>query len=110
MCGSVEAGCPALEAVGLSVGFDRINVIERLSFEVAHGSALAIIGPNGAGKSVLAKALIGSLPYEGTITWWQRRSSDTRRCCCSTNPQQAWTSRGRTRSTPRSSVCARSSA
>jgi zinc transport system ATP-binding protein len=69
MLGSVKAGCPALEVVSLSVGFDRINVIDRLSFEVAHGSALAIIGPNGAGKSVLAKALIGALPYEGTITW-----------------------------------------
>jgi zinc transport system ATP-binding protein len=69
MRSAVEAGCPALEVVGLSVGFDRMNVIERLSFEVAHGSALAIIGPNGAGKSVLAKALIGALPYTGTIRW-----------------------------------------
>jgi len=69
MGGSVEAGCPALEVINLSVGFDRIDVIEGLSFEVAHGSALAIIGPNGAGKSVLAKALLGALPYEGTIRW-----------------------------------------
>jgi len=64
-----ETGCPALEVVNLSVGFDRINILEGLSFEVAHGSALAIIGPNGAGKSVLAKALIGALPYAGTIQW-----------------------------------------
>jgi len=69
MLGSVDARGPALEVVGLSVGFDRKNVIEELSFEVAHGSALAIIGPNGAGKSVLAKALIGALPCEGTIRW-----------------------------------------
>jgi zinc transport system ATP-binding protein len=69
MRGTVETGCPALEVVDLSVGFDRMNVIEGLSFEVALGSALAIIGPNGAGKSVLAKALIGALPYAGTITW-----------------------------------------
>ena len=64
-----ETGCPALEVVNLSVGFDRINILEGLSFEVAHGSALAIIGPNGAGKSVLAKALIGALPHAGTIRW-----------------------------------------
>jgi zinc transport system ATP-binding protein len=69
MHGPVEADRPALEVVNLSVGFDRINVLEGLSFEVAHGSALAIIGPNGAGKSVLAKALIGALPYAGTIQW-----------------------------------------
>jgi len=65
----VEADRPALEVVNLSVGFDRMNVLEGLSFKVAHGSALAIIGPNGAGKSVLAKALIGALPYAGTIRW-----------------------------------------
>jgi len=69
MRSSDEPGCPALEVVNLSVGFDRINVVEGLSFEVAHGSALAIIGPNGAGKSVLAKALIGALPYAGIIRW-----------------------------------------
>jgi zinc transport system ATP-binding protein len=65
----VEASCPALEVINLSVGFNQMNVIEGLSFEVAHGSALAIIGPNGAGKSVLARALIGALPYTGTIRW-----------------------------------------
>jgi zinc transport system ATP-binding protein len=60
---------PALEVENLTVGFDRTPVIERLSFHVPHGSALAIVGPNGAGKSVLAKALIGALPYEGNIKW-----------------------------------------
>jgi hypothetical protein len=30
MLGSVEEWCSALEVVNLSVGFDRINVIERL--------------------------------------------------------------------------------
>ena len=69
MRGSVDTTCPALEVVSLSIAFDRMNVIEKLSFDVSHGSALAIIGPNGAGKSVLAKALIGALPYTGTIRW-----------------------------------------
>ncbi|MGB8297807.1 MAG: metal ABC transporter ATP-binding protein [Polyangia bacterium] len=66
---SAEKGAPALEVSNLSVGFDQIAVIERLSFAVPRGSALAIVGPNGAGKSVLAKALIGALPHEGTIKW-----------------------------------------
>ena len=69
MRSSDEADSPALKVVNLSVGFGRMNVLEGLSFDVAHGSALAIIGPNGAGKSVLAKALIGALPYAGTIRW-----------------------------------------
>src|ERR1019366_7032671 len=69
MPGSIETHSPALEVVNFSGGFDQVNVIEGLSFEVALGSTLAIIGPNGAGKSVLAKALTGALPHTGTITW-----------------------------------------
>jgi len=66
---SLAARLPAVSVRNLSVGFDHMTVIERLSFEVPHGSALAIVGPNGAGKSVLAKALIGALRYEGNIQW-----------------------------------------
>ena len=64
-----EASPPALAVQNLSVGFDQTTIIEKLSFEVLHGSALAIVGPNGAGKSVLAKALIGALRFEGNIRW-----------------------------------------
>ena len=64
-----ETGRLALAVQNLSVAFGQATVIERLSFEVAHGSALAIIGPNGAGKSVLAKALIGALKFQGSIKW-----------------------------------------
>jgi len=69
MGSSAKALRPALKVENLSIGFENTPVIVRLSFEVAHGSTLAIIGPNGAGKSVLAKALIGTLPYEGNIRW-----------------------------------------
>lgn len=44
-------------------------VIRGLTFKLTQGSALAIIGPNGAGKSVLARALIGVLPYTGHLCW-----------------------------------------
>jgi zinc transport system ATP-binding protein len=64
-----EGRLPALEVKNLSIAFDRTVVLDRLSFDVPHGSALAIVGPNGAGKSVLAKALIGAVPYEGKISW-----------------------------------------
>jgi zinc transport system ATP-binding protein len=40
-----------------------------LSFRILPGTSLAIIGPNGAGKTVLFRALIGSLPYHGTVQW-----------------------------------------
>ena len=69
MRNSAQVCLPALVVQDLSVGFDQTTVIEQLSFEVPHGSALAIVGPNGAGKRVLAKALIGAVPFKGAIRW-----------------------------------------
>jgi len=59
----------ALEVEHLSVSFGRIPVIGDLTFSVPHGATLAVIGPNGSGKTVLFKALIGSIPYDGSIRW-----------------------------------------
>ncbi len=59
----------ALEVEGLSVRFGSTLVLRDLAFTVPERSALAVIGPNGAGKTVLFRALIGSLPYDGTIRW-----------------------------------------
>ena len=59
----------ALKVDHLAVRFGATEVIHDLSFAVPRGSSLAIIGPNGAGKTVLFKALIGSVPYDGTIQW-----------------------------------------
>jgi zinc transport system ATP-binding protein len=58
-----------LEVSDLSVSFGAKPVLEKLSFEVATASTLAVIGPNGSGKTVLFKALIGAVPSEGTIRW-----------------------------------------
>lgn len=59
----------ALEVEHLTVRFGTTEVIRDLSFSVPRGTSLAIIGPNGAGKTAMFKALIGSIPYEGTIRW-----------------------------------------
>jgi zinc transport system ATP-binding protein len=61
----------ALEVEALSVEVGDTDVIHRLSFAVPRGGALAVIGPNGAGKTVLFRALIGALPYRGTVRWAQ---------------------------------------
>lgn len=58
-----------LEVDRLSVRFEKVKVFAELTFQVAKGSSLAVIGPNGAGKTVLFQALIGSVPYGGTIRW-----------------------------------------
>jgi zinc transport system ATP-binding protein len=59
----------ALEVEGLTVRLGATEVIRDLSFTVPRASSLAVIGPNGAGKTVLLRALIGALPYAGTIRW-----------------------------------------
>ncbi len=58
-----------LEVENLSVRFDKLQVLSKLSFSVEAGSSVAVIGPNGAGKTVLFRTLIGSIPHEGSIKW-----------------------------------------
>ena len=58
-----------LEVDRLTVSFDDTVILADLSFSVARGASLAVIGPNGSGKTVLFRALIGAIPYAGTIRW-----------------------------------------
>ncbi len=59
----------ALEVSHLTVRFSGRAILDDLSFSVAQGSVLTVIGPNGAGKTVLLKALIRSVPSQGSIRW-----------------------------------------
>lgn len=59
----------ALEVDHLAIRFGTTQIFRDLSFKVPLGSSLVVIGPNGGGKTVLFRALIGSLPYEGSIRW-----------------------------------------
>src|SRR5262245_41455525 len=56
-----------LEVSDLAIRFGSAVVFRGLSFAVPAGSSLAVIGPNGSGKTVLFKALVGSIPYDGTV-------------------------------------------
>ncbi len=60
---------PVLTVAGLGVGFGRHQVLRDLSFSAERGTTIAVIGPNGSGKTVLFRALIGALPFQGTIRW-----------------------------------------
>jgi zinc transport system ATP-binding protein len=62
-------GYSVLEVDHLTVTFDHTVILADLSFTVARGASLAVIGPNGSGKTVLFRALIGAIPYKGTIRW-----------------------------------------
>ncbi|MBU6142246.1 metal ABC transporter ATP-binding protein [Patescibacteria group bacterium] len=58
-----------LSVKGLSVMLKNARVLEDINFEIRRGDVLAVIGPNGAGKTTLFHALLGMVPYAGTITW-----------------------------------------
>jgi zinc transport system ATP-binding protein len=63
------AGDAILEVNHLTVKFDQAVILADLNFRLVRGASLAVIGPNGSGKTVLFRALIGAIPYEGTIRW-----------------------------------------
>jgi zinc transport system ATP-binding protein len=52
-----------------SVVLDNETLLSGVSFTLRQGEALAVIGPNGAGKTLLFKALLGLVPFSGTIAW-----------------------------------------
>jgi iron complex transport system ATP-binding protein len=61
-------GAPALEAAGISAGYDDNMVLRDLQLTVAAGEMTALIGPNGSGKSTLLRTLAGLLsPQHGTV-------------------------------------------
>jgi len=51
----------------LNVRYGKVEAIYSASFQVDRGSIVSIIGPNGAGKSTLLNAVMGVLPFRGSV-------------------------------------------
>jgi len=57
-----------LETLDISGGYQRANVLDRVTLRLAAGEAVSLMGPNGAGKSSLMAALTATLPRRtGTL-------------------------------------------
>ena len=57
----------------LSVNYDGIDALQKISFGINEGDFLGIIGPNGAGKSTLFNCMLGiHLQYEGVIKFFNK--------------------------------------
>ncbi len=65
----IEISGKILEVNNLNVEFDGNEVLRDLNFDVDEGEVLVILGPNGAGKTTLLRALLGLIPYRGSISW-----------------------------------------
>ena len=56
-----------VEAQGLGRGFGDRVALEDVSFSLRRGESVAIWGANGAGKTTLLRALLGVMPFEGSV-------------------------------------------
>ena len=63
-----ELTTPAVEMKGVWFAYERMVILEDISFALKQGDFLGMIGPNGGGKTTLLKLLLGILkPGRGII-------------------------------------------
>ena len=55
---------PLLEVKNLSVRYDKAQILNGLSLDVAEREFVGVVGPNGAGKSTLLRAISGLVRFE----------------------------------------------
>ncbi|MBL1215289.1 MAG: ATP-binding cassette domain-containing protein [Ignavibacteriae bacterium] len=56
-----------LKIKNLNKSYDKLEVLNNISFEAEPGSILGILGSNGAGKTTLLNTIAGNIEYEGEI-------------------------------------------
>ncbi len=71
-------GATVLKVDDLTVRFDvtggllnrvtaRVHAVEGVSFDIRAGETLALVGESGCGKSTIGKALLGLVPWQGSV-------------------------------------------
>jgi zinc transport system ATP-binding protein len=58
-----------IEIENLGVTLRKIDILEQVNCSIPANQTTAIIGPNGAGKTTLLLAILGLVPYKGTIRY-----------------------------------------
>lgn len=59
-----------LKCENLTLGYDGVEILSGLSFEIEKGDYLCIVGENGSGKTTLMKTILGlRAPREGSVTF-----------------------------------------
>lgn len=56
-----------LEFKNVSITIQNKKILDNASFILKAGESIYLVGDNGSGKSIIIKALLGFIPYEGTI-------------------------------------------
>jgi branched-chain amino acid transport system ATP-binding protein len=58
-----------LEVSGLMAGYGPVQVLHALDLRVEEGEVVVILGANGAGKTTTMRAISGTIPRKGAITF-----------------------------------------
>lgn len=56
----------------VSVQYGSVMALNRVTAALEAGTLTALVGANGTGKSSLVKAILGLVPYTGSITAWDQ--------------------------------------
>lgn len=70
----------ALDVINMNVAYGTSAgpVLSDISFSVPEGQIVSLIGPNGSGKTTLLKAILGFIPYRGTVRIFGRDARGAR--------------------------------
>ena len=82
-------GKKVVEVEDLTVRFDitggvlnrpvaRVHAVEGVNFDIRAGETLALVGESGCGKSTIGKALLGLVPWQGSIRIADRQTQGLR--------------------------------
>lgn len=72
------SGACCLRVENLSIKLEEDSILRGISFHLHCGEIVALIGPNGAGKSSLFRAVLGQIPYSGSIHFERAGGNPTR--------------------------------
>lgn len=67
MTQTCEHCCTRIE--NLNVRFGAVPILKDVNLHVNCGELIAVVGPNGAGKTTLLRAMLGEIPYSGSINF-----------------------------------------
>lgn len=63
----VTTSASVVSAHGLRKAYKNKLALDETAFEIPAGRIVGLIGPNGAGKTTALKAILGLIPFEGTL-------------------------------------------
>jgi len=81
-----------VEGLGVTIG--NTEILKDVNIHIYCGELTALIGPNGAGKTTLLKALLGEVPFTGSILYLDARELTLRKPLVGYVPQKLEFDRG----------------